>query len=109
MTVSSGAYLLTTLSVGALFTGAFIGFLGSVWIKYVFNDKIQVINTSFISGFIVFIFNYNKAWFLAEPIAPMYGLHISGLVTLVSLGLFMSAQGNYKVNPDVTHTLHSFW
>ncbi len=53
MTISSCSYLLASLSMGALITGCSIGFIGSVYIKWVFNDKIQVINTSFISGFIV--------------------------------------------------------
>ncbi len=53
LSVSSCSFLLASLSMGALITGCSIGFIGSIWIKWVFNDKIQVINTSFISGFIV--------------------------------------------------------
>ena len=37
------------------------------------------------------------------------GIQISGIITLISLGLFMSAFGKTRINPESDHAVHVFW
>jgi len=78
--------------------GVVIGFLASVFIKRLFNDEVLVVNTTFISGFIAF--------FLAETYFSSYWFRVSGITALVSLGCFMAAFGNSRINPEVFSTVH---
>lgn len=78
--------------------GIAIGFLASVIIKRLFNDDVLVVNTTFVSGFIAF--------FLAETYLSSYWFRVSGVTALVSLGCFMAAFGNSRINPEVYSTVH---
>jgi len=90
-----------SLTVGGVVLGLIIGFISSLALKKVFNDEILVINITFVSGFLAF--------FLAETVAAELGFTISGIMTLISLGLFMSAFGKTRINPETEHALHNVW
>jgi len=49
------------------------------------------------------------AFFLAETVAPKLGFQISGIMTLVALGLFMSAFGKTRIHADTEHAVHNVW
>lgn len=91
-------WLFITLTVGGVILGVTVGFLASSLIKKLFNDEILVVNTTFICGFIAF--------FLAESYFAELGIMISGIMTLVSLGSFMAAFGNSRINAEVHHAVH---
>jgi NhaP-type Na+/H+ or K+/H+ antiporter len=37
------------------------------------------------------------------------GIKISGIIALVSLGLFMAAFGKTRISPESDHAVHTFW
>lgn len=60
------------------------------WIKKIFNDETLVLNITIISCYLVF--------FVAENVD--LGFEISGILALVSLGLFMSAFGRTRISHE---------
>jgi NhaP-type Na+/H+ or K+/H+ antiporter len=79
--------LFFTLSIGGVILGIIFGFISSFWIKRIFNDEILVVNITLLSCYLVF--------FVAENIN--FGFKISGIIALVSLGLFMAASGKKRI------------
>jgi NhaP-type Na+/H+ or K+/H+ antiporter len=69
------------------------------WIKKIFNDEILVLNITIISCYGVF--------FVAEYV-PL-GIHMSGILSLVSLSLFMSAFGRTRISREADKAIHEFW
>jgi len=69
------------------------------WIKKIANDEILVLNITIVSSFLVF--------FVAENVH--FGVHISGVLGLVSLSLFMAAFGRSRISHEADHALREFW
>lgn len=46
-------------------------------------------------------------FFIAENVN--LGIHISGIISLVTLGLFMSAFGKTRISSEADHAVHAFW
>lgn len=90
-----------TLTVGGVILGICVAFIATLLLKEIFNDEILVTNITFISGFITF--------FLAETVCAEMGIMVSGIMSLIALGLFMSAFGKTRINPETDHALHTFW
>ena len=90
-----------TLNLTAILFGLFIGYITTGIIKRMFNDYIQVTNLTFLCGFL--------SLFLTENVIVQLGLPISGLMTLLSLGIYMAAFGKSKINPASNHALIVFW
>jgi len=80
---------------GPLF-GLTVGIVASTWLKRVTRDNILIIAITFISCYLLF--------FLSET-----QLHVSGILALVTLGLFMSATGKTKIDPESEHAVHAVW
>jgi len=78
-----------------IFIGALVGWLTLWIIGRLFNQALVEITLSVVAAYIAFI--------VSE------GLHVSGVVSLVSLGLMYSTLGRTKISPEVTHFLHQFW
>ena len=60
-----------------------------------FNQPLVEIALSVVAAYIAFIVSES--------------LHVSGVVSLVSLALMFSTVGRTKISPEVTHFLHQFW
>ena len=67
--------------------GILFGIVSSFWIKRIFNDEILVVNITILSCYLVF--------FVAENVN--LGFKVSGILALVSLGLFMAASGKKRI------------
>jgi NhaP-type Na+/H+ or K+/H+ antiporter len=95
---SGGNALLQFLkvSIGGIVVGASVGWLVIVWIKRVFNDALIEITVIIGAAYLTF--------FLAENV-----FHVSGVISVVTLGISMAGPGKTRVSPGVTHFLHEFW
>jgi len=82
------------VSVGGL-TGLVIGWLTLYIIGKLFNQPLIEITLTVAAAYLVFI--------IAE------GMHVSGVVALVSLALMFSTMGRTRISPEVGHFLHQFW
>lgn len=81
--------------------GLIVGAIVAVFTKKVFNDTVLCVNATFISGFIGF--------FIAETVCADYGFAVSGIMTLISIGLFLSSFTKSNLKEDVEHAIHNFW
>ena len=83
------------VSVGLLL-GLLFGFIATRWIGKVFNDPSIEITVTIAVAYLTF--------FIAENI-----FHVSGVVAVVALALYMAGVGRTKFAPEVTDFLHHFW
>ena len=90
-----------TLTGGGLLLGLLIGFIVALFTKKVFNDTVLCVNAFFVSGFIGF--------FIAESVCADYGYAVSGIMTLISTGLFLASFTKSNIKEDVEHSIHQFW
>ena len=93
------ASLFTTLCFGGTLLGIIFGLICVYWIKKIFNDEILVLNITIVSCYLVF--------YVAEHVH--LGVHISGVLGLVSLSLFMAAFGRSRISHEADHALREFW
>lgn len=93
------ASLFVQLTFGGVILGLIFGVISVYWIKKIFNDEILVLNITIISCYLVFYF--------AEHIH--IGIHFSGIISLVSLSLFMSAFGRTRISHEADHAIREFW
>ena len=89
---------LIRLTFGGVGLGLLIGMVFTPIIKFLHNDKLVVV-FSFLASYLTF--------FLAE--SSMTGFHVSGILAVVVLGLYMGAFLRPKLNPHYLHTLHAVW
>jgi hypothetical protein len=73
---------LLSLTLGGAILGVVVGLITAFFAKKFLNDTVMCINATLLSGFIAFFF--------AETVFAHMGFAISGIMTLISLGLFMS-------------------
>ena len=83
--------LFFSLTVGGVILGLIFGVVCTFWIKRVFNDGILAVSITILSCYMVF--------FIAEDVN--LGIRISGIIALVSLGLYMAAFGRASFNVEV--------
>lgn len=86
------------LTFGGILVGLISGVIFTFLSKNLDNDKLVVV-FSFLAAYLTF--------FVAE--ASMIGLHVSGILSVVVLGLYLGANLRPKLNPHHLHTLHSVW
>lgn len=91
--------LFFSLTLGGALLGLIFGVISTFWIKRIFNDGIQAVSITMISCYMVF--------FIAEDVD--LGFHISGIIALVSLGLYMAAFGRASFNVEVEGYVEGFW
>ncbi len=70
------------MTLGGTILGIVVGLITAFFAKKFLNDTIMCINATIISGFIAF--------FMAESVLANMGFAISGIMTIIALGLFMS-------------------
>lgn len=75
------------VSLGGPLLGIFVGILISYWIKRITRDSVLSVNVTFVGAFLCF-------W-----VAEFTSLKVSGILSIVSLGLYMSAVGKRKIYP----------
>jgi NhaP-type Na+/H+ or K+/H+ antiporter len=93
--------LFCSLTFGGVFLGLVLGVIAGYVIKKLYNDEILVVNITLMGGFIAF--------FIAETVLESMGYAISGIMSIISIGVFMAAIGRTKINPEVEHNVHAFW
>lgn len=86
-----------TLAGGGALLGIVTGVLGTLWLRRVLRDSVLGITLTFIMCYLAFF------------VAEFMGYKISGILAIVSLGLFMSAFGKTTVDPEGEHSLHAVW
>ncbi|MAZ66267.1 MAG: hypothetical protein CMF25_04090 [Kangiellaceae bacterium] len=77
-------------------TGLALGWLAIRWIDHIFNDALIEITLSIVIAYLAF--------YIAE-----YVLHASGVVAVVTLGLYFARRGRSTISPEVGEFLHHFW
>src|SRR5690606_37809683 len=94
----TGAALLSFVEVvaGGLGVGFLVPFLGSFWIEKLFNDPLAEITLTLVMAYASMI--------IAEAF-----FHVSGVMAVVTAGLWMRGTGKTKISTEVSHFLHRFW
>lgn len=101
-----GAVMPSVASVGLNFIrvagggpvlGFTMGLIGSLWLRRIIRDDVLTSTITFICCYIVF--------YMAE----FTFFHVSGILSIVVLGLFMSAFGKTKIYPESEHAVHTVW
>jgi len=85
------------VSLGGPLLGLLVGAIMSYWIKKIIRDSVLSINATFVGAFLCFY------------IAEFTWVKVSGILAIVTLGLYMSAVGKRKIYPESEHDLHSVW
>ncbi len=100
-TVGAGASTLQPVmqfflvAVGGTLVGGVLGWITIAWVRRVFNDALVEISVVIVAAYLTF--------YIAE------GMHVSGVLGLVALGLIMAGIGRTRISPEVEHFLHEFW
>jgi NhaP-type Na+/H+ or K+/H+ antiporter len=81
--------LFLQLTIGAIILGCVFGFISSQLINKVRNNPILTLNITVVSCYLIY--------FTAEYVD--LGIKISGIMALVSLGIYMAAFGKTKIAP----------
>lgn len=71
-----------SLTAGGCILGVVVGIITAFFAKKALHDSILCVNATFISGFVAFFFG--------ESVFAHMGLAVSGIMTLIALGLIMS-------------------
>jgi NhaP-type Na+/H+ or K+/H+ antiporter/CRP-like cAMP-binding protein len=94
--VSAAATHFLWLSAGGLLVGLALAMLVTGWLSRTFNSPLVEITLTLALAY--------GAMFLAEHV-----LHVSGVIAVVSAGLWMSARGRLQISPEVAQFLERFW
>ncbi|RZC88040.1 hypothetical protein C5167_004219 [Papaver somniferum] len=86
----------TQVSVGAVGIGLAFGVASVLWLGYIFNDTVIEISLTLSVSYL--------AYFAAQE-----GAGVSGVLTVVILGMFYSAVARTAFKGDSQQSLHHFW
>jgi len=81
---------------GGVAVGAALGWLGSAALGRTFDDPMVEITVTLVIAY--------ASMAVAEGL-----LHVSGVMALVTAGLWMAGPGQTRISPEVRHFLHHFW
>jgi Na+/H+ antiporter len=81
---------------GGVAVGFLIAWTVSTLISRTFNDALIEISLTIVAAY--------GAMFIAEGL-----LHVSGVMAVVTAGLYLSGPGQSLISPEVRHFLHRFW
>lgn len=84
-------------SIGGPLLGILFGMVVSFWIKRIIRDSVLTVTVTVVGAYLCF--------YLAE----FTFLKVSGILSIVVLGLYMSAVGRRKIYPESEHALHNVW
>ena len=82
---------------GGPILGIITGVISCMWLRRIIRDDVLTSTVTFIACFICFY------------CAEFTFLHVSGILAIVVLGLFMSAFSKSKIYPESEHALHVVW
>lgn len=68
-----------------------MGIAGSLWLRRIIRDDVLTSTLTFMCCYLCFFF------------AEFTFVHVSGILSIVSLGLFMSAFGKTNIYPESEH------
>lgn len=88
-----------SLTIGGTILGILFAIVSTYWIRRIFNDGILVVNITIISCYMVY--------FIAENVD--IGIKVSGIIALVSLGLYMAAFGKTRITIEAESYVEGFW
>ena len=84
------------LSLGGPILGFVWGSVMSFWLSRIVNQPILEINITLFGAYLLF--------YTAESI-----LHVSGILAMVALGLYMTKSGKTKISSVSEHAVHHVW
>lgn len=96
-TVTKVLFNFVRTSIGGPLLGLAFGFGMSYWIKRIIRDNVLSVTVTVIGAYLCF-------W-----VAEFTFLKVSGILSIVTLGLYMSAVGKRKIYPDSEHAMHDVW
>jgi len=85
------------LSFGGILLGICCGVIVEAILKRIHNNFVLEVNTTIYVCYLMF--------FLAESTE----LHVSGILALVALGLFMTKSGKTRISAESEHAVHHVW
>jgi len=97
MSFGSMVVMFVRLSFGGPLLGLLAGFIMSMILKRIHNNFVLEVNTTIVGSYLVF--------FIAES-TP---LHISGILAIVALGLYMTRSGKTRISAESEHSVHHVW
>ncbi|KAB1216544.1 Sodium/hydrogen exchanger 7 [Morella rubra] len=87
---------LTQVALGAVGIGLAFGILSVLWLGFIFNDTVIEITLTLAVSYI--------AYFTAQE-----GVDVSGVLTVMTLGMFYAAVAKTAFKGDGQQSLHHFW
>jgi NhaP-type Na+/H+ or K+/H+ antiporter len=85
------------LSIGGAILGLVFGVLITFMLRRIHNDFVLEVNTTIFACFVMFY------------IAESTSLHVSGILALVALGLYMTKTGKTRISAESEHSVHHIW
>ena len=85
------------LSAGGLVLGLLGGVLLAFILSRIHNDAVREMNATIFTSYLLFY------------VAESTGLHVSGILAIVALGLYMTTSGKTKISSESMHTVHGIW
>ncbi len=79
------------IAVGGPLLGLIAGLIGSLWLRRIIRDDVLTSTVTFVCCYICFY------------VAEFTFLHVSGILSICVLGLFMSAFGKTKIYSESEH------
>jgi NhaP-type Na+/H+ or K+/H+ antiporter/CRP-like cAMP-binding protein len=81
---------------GGILWGIAMGVFMTMWISLAYDQAIVEVTVTVMISYLTF--------FVGEQY-----MHVSGVLSVVSLGIYFSAVGHYSITPAVLHEVHSIW
>lgn len=85
------------LSIGGPILGVLGGMIVSFMLRGIHNNYVLEANTTIFGSYLIF--------FLAESTS----LHVSGILAIVALGLYMTRSGKTRFSAESEHSVHHVW
>ena len=85
------------LSAGGIILGLLGGVLLAAILARLHNDAVREMNATIFVSYLLFY------------VAESTPLHVSGILAIVALGLYMTTSGKTKISAESMHTVHGIW
>lgn len=85
------------LSLGGTILGIVAGIILSLMLKRIHNNGVLEVNSTIFVSYIVFY------------VAENTPLHVSGILAIVALGLYMTNKGKTQISTESEHSVHHVW
>lgn len=85
------------IGLGGPLLGVAVGLVAAHYLKKVVRDDVMTANITFLACYFCF-------W-----LAEYTFLKVSGILSIVVLGLFLSAMARTRIHPESEHSLHAIW